>query len=87
MFVLVLAVPALLVVVLGYVIGHGLWSWIGGIIDAGLGTSLVSAAEAAGWVTGLLTLVGAVRLAVVLRRRRASDGGGRRRRPSDGGPA
>jgi hypothetical protein len=74
-FVLLLAVPALLVVVVGYVIGHGLWAWIGGMVDAGLGTSVASAAEAAGWTTGLLALAGTVRLAVVVRRRRASDGG------------
>jgi hypothetical protein len=58
-FVLVLAVPALLVVVLGYVIGHGLWSWIGG----------PSGAEPAGWVTGLVLLAVVVRLAWRLRAR------------------
>ena len=87
MFVLVFAVPALLVVVLGYVVGHALWAWIGGGFDAAFGTSLASAAEAAGWVTGLLALAGIVRLAVVVRRRRASDGGARRRPPWDDGPA
>ena len=87
MFVLLFAAPALLVVVVGYVVGHALWAWIGGMVDAGLGTSVASAAEAAGWVTGLLALVGAVRLAVVVRRRRASGGGARRRPPRDGGPA
>ena len=77
MFVLVLAVPALLVVVLGYVVGHGLWAWIGGAVDAAAGTSLASGAEAAGWGTGLLTLALTVRVAVVsVRRRRASDGEG-----------
>jgi hypothetical protein len=39
-FVLVLAVPALLVVLLGYTVGYGLWSWLVG--SAG--------AEPAGWV-------------------------------------
>ena len=43
---LVFAVPALLVVVLGYVVGYGLWSAVAGPDDA----------EPAGWVTGLLLL-------------------------------
>ena len=86
-FVFLFAVPVLLVVVLGYVFGFGLWSWIGGMIDAGAGTSIAGHAEAAGWVTGLLTLAGTVRLAVVvLSRRRASGDGGRRRPPWVGGP-
>jgi hypothetical protein len=85
-FVLLFAVPALLVVVVGYVVGHGLWAWIGGMVDAGFGTSVASAAEAAGWGTGLLTLAATVRLAVLVRRRRASGGGGRRRPPWAGGP-
>ena len=73
MFLLVLAVPALLLVVLGCVVGHGLGTWIAGIADAALGTSLVSGAEAAGWITGLLALAGVVRCA--LRRRRARTRG------------
>ena len=44
---LVFAVPALLVVVLGYVVGYGLWSAVAGPQDA----------EVAGWLTGLLLLV------------------------------
>ncbi len=68
MFVLVLAVPALLVVVLGYVIGYAVWHWLGGLIDATAGTSLASGAEVAGWVTGVLLLAALVR--VVVRRRR-----------------
>jgi hypothetical protein len=67
-FVLVVAVPALLVVVLGYVVGHGLWTWIAGAVDAVAGTSLVSGAEAAGWITGLLGLALAVRWALAWRR-------------------
>ena len=47
MFLLVFAVPALLVVVLGYVLGHGLWSAVAG----------PHGAEPAGWVTGFLLLV------------------------------
>ena len=86
MFVLVLAVPALLVVLLGYVVGHGLWAWFAGSADSALGTSLAPWAEAAGWVTGLLALAAAVRLAVrSVRRRRASGGGGRTRPPWDAG--
>ena len=70
MFVLVVAVPALLVVVLGYVVGYGLWTWIGGTVDAAFGTSLVSGAEAAGWITGLLGLAGAVRGVLLYHRAR-----------------
>ncbi|MGY1802504.1 hypothetical protein ACI78T_04385 [Blastococcus sp. SYSU D00922] len=54
MSVLVVVVPALLVVVLGYVVGHGLWSAVAG--EAG--------AEPAGWITGLLLLAVVVRIAV-----------------------
>jgi hypothetical protein len=68
-FLLLVAVPALLVVVLGYVVGHGLWTWIAGMADAALGTSLVSGGEVAGWITGLLGLAAAVRCALVCRRR------------------
>jgi membrane associated rhomboid family serine protease len=69
MFVFVFAVPALLVVLLGYVVGYGLWTWLGELVDAAAGTSLAACAEPAGWVTGLLALVLLVR-AVVRRRRR-----------------
>jgi MYXO-CTERM domain-containing protein len=69
MFVFVFAVPALLVVLLGYVVGYGLWTWLGGLVDDTAGTSLASSAEPVGWVTGLLALVLLVR-AVVRRRRR-----------------
>ena len=69
MFVLLVAVPALLVVVLGYVVGYGVWTWLAGTVDAGLGTSLAAGAEAAGWITGLLALAGVVRCALVVRRR------------------
>ena len=65
MFVLLVAVPALLVVVLGYVVGHGLWTAIAG--HAG--------AEPAGWLTGLVLLVLVTWLAAAwwrrARRRRA----------------
>ena len=60
MFVLALAVPGLLVVVVGYVVGHGLWTAIAG--EPG--------AEVAGWITGAVALTGAARVAVVSWRRR-----------------
>jgi len=59
-FVLVLAVPALLVVVAGYAVGHGLWSAIAGS----------GGAEAAGWATGAAALALAVRVIVLVVRRR-----------------
>ncbi len=71
MFVLVFAVPALLVVLLGYAVGHRLWRWIGGMVDGAFGTSIAGGAEFAGWITGALVLAGAVWCLVVLRRRRA----------------
>jgi hypothetical protein len=55
-FVLVFAVPALLVVVVGYVLGHAVWSWLGGLVDRAAGTSVAGAAEVAGWITGALLL-------------------------------
>jgi hypothetical protein len=64
-FVFVFAVPALLVVVVGYVVGYGIWAALVG--DPG--------AEPAGWVTGLVLLAALVRMAVVLRRRRTRRSG------------
>ena len=69
MFVFVFAVPALLVVLLGYAVGYGLWTWLAGLVDTAAGTSLASAAEPAGWITGLLAL-GLLIHALVRRRRR-----------------
>ena len=69
MFVLLFAVPALLVVAVGYVVGHGLWTWLAGLIDPVAGTSLGSVAEPAGWITGVLLLLATVRAAVRHRRR------------------
>jgi hypothetical protein len=66
-FLLVVAVPALMVVVLGYVLGHGLWTCLAGMVDAAAGTSLVSGAEPAGWITGVLCLAGAARWILVRR--------------------
>ena len=60
MFLLVLAVPGLLVVLVGYVLGHAAWGWL---------TPFPSGAEPAGWITGVLLLVATVRLVVVRRRR------------------
>ena len=58
------AVPALLVVVLGYVVGHALWTSIAG--SAG--------AEVAGWITGVAALVGMTWLAITAwKRRRRRD--------------
>jgi MYXO-CTERM domain-containing protein len=59
-FLFVLVVPALLVVLLGYVVGYGLWS----LLPVGAG------AEPAGWVTGLLLLAAVVLTGVRRRRRR-----------------
>ncbi len=70
MFVLMFAVPALLVVVLGYAAGYAMWAWLGSLIDAAAGTSLEPHAEVAGWITGVLLLAGATRVAVVRWRRR-----------------
>ena len=68
MFVFVFAVPALIVVVIGYAVGYGLWTWLGGLVDAAAGTSFARHAEPAGWITGLLGLV--LLVLVLLRRRR-----------------
>jgi hypothetical protein len=57
-FVLVLAVPALLVVVLGYAVGHAVWAAMGG-----------PAPELVGWLTGLVLLGVVVWVAVRVWRR------------------
>ncbi len=75
MFLLVLAVPAFLVVVTGYAIGHATWTWLGRLVDSAAGTSLAAGGEVAGWITGSLALVGAIRLAVIIRRSRERPGG------------
>jgi hypothetical protein len=69
-FVLVFAVPALLVVVLGYTVGHWSWTWLGGVVDAAFGTSLTEDAEVAGWLTGLVLLAVSVRVCLALWRSR-----------------
>ena len=60
MFVLAFVVPALLVVVLGYAVGHALWA---GLVGPG-------GAEVAGWISGLLLLAVATGTAVALWRSR-----------------
>ena len=62
MGVLVFAVPGLLVVVLGYVVGHTVTGWFGAGPPVG---------EAVGWTTGLALLVAVVVLIVRWARRRA----------------
>ncbi|MFW3172546.1 hypothetical protein [Geodermatophilus sp. CPCC 206100] len=62
MGVLVLLVPALLVVVLGYAVGHALWSALGG-----------PGPELVGWLTGLV-LLGVVVWALLRARRRSRRG-------------
>jgi nitrogen fixation/metabolism regulation signal transduction histidine kinase len=71
MFLLMLVVPALMVVVVGYVVGHGLWAWFGGMVDTATGTSLAAGAEAAGWLTGALALAVVLRIGVLLLRWRS----------------
>ena len=58
-----LAVPALLVVLVGYAAGYEIWSAVAGRTGA----------EPAGWVTGVL-LLAAVGVAAVRWRRRRSRG-------------
>ena len=66
--VLVLAVPALLVVVLGYVVGYGVAGWLGAAPRVG---------EAVGWTTGLVLLVAVVTAGIRWRRRRRAARGAR----------
>jgi len=74
-FVLVAVVPALLVVVLGYVVGYRVVEWLVGLTGAGLPAA---APEVGGWITGLLLLAAVVAVLVVrprwLRRMRARGG-------------
>ena len=77
MFVLVLAVPALLVVLVGYVAGYAVTEWACGLLGAGP----TRTPEVAGWTTGLVLLAVVVwLLAVRWRRRSASRRGGDRRK-------
>ena len=70
MFVFAAAVPALLVVVLGYVVGFAVARWFCDVVGADAGR----APEVAGWTTGLLLLALVVRLLVALWRRRSAAG-------------
>ncbi|SEL32166.1 hypothetical protein SAMN04515665_11137 [Blastococcus sp. DSM 46786] len=66
-----LAVPGLLVVVAGYVVGFAVADWVCGLLGARPGGT----PELAGWLTGLLLLAVVLRLLLVLHRRRSKDGG------------
>jgi hypothetical protein len=70
MFVFAAAVPALLVVVAGYVVGYAVAEWVCALV----GAEATRAPEVAGWVTGLVLLVVVVRLLLVLWRRRDAGG-------------
>jgi hypothetical protein len=56
MFVLVAAVPALLVVLVGYVTGYAVAQGVCGLLGAGT----TGTPEVAGWATGLVLLAGVV---------------------------
>ena len=66
MFVFAVAAPALLVVVLGYVLGYAVAEGLAGSADV---------SEPAGWTTGLLMLLVVVRVALRTWRRRGGRGG------------
>jgi biotin transporter BioY len=71
MFVFAAAVPALLVVLVGYVAGFAVADWICGL----LGNESTRAPEVAGWTTGLLLLGVVVRQLLGWWRRRRRGGG------------
>ena len=66
MFVFAAAVPALMVVLLGYVAGYAVAEWVCGL----LGVQASRTPEVAGWTTGLVLLAVLVRLLVNRWRRR-----------------
>jgi hypothetical protein len=75
--VLVFAVPGLLVVVVGYVVGYAVVDWLIGVTGADLPAS---APEVGGWITGVVLMAGVAALLVVRPRwlrRWASRLGGR----------
>jgi hypothetical protein len=69
-FVFAVAVPALLVVVLGYVAGFAVTAWICDV----LGAQVTRAPEVVGWTTGLV-LLGVVTWVLLARWRRRRKGG------------
>ncbi|WP_269159018.1 hypothetical protein [Modestobacter sp. VKM Ac-2984] len=70
MFVFAAAVPALMVVVLGYVVGYALTEWASGLLDSAFGAPLdPGVPEVVGWLTGLVLLGVVVRVLVDRRRR------------------
>ena len=71
MFVLVFAVPALVVVVTGYALGYAVAEWVCGLVAA----DVTRTPEVAGWTTGLLLLAAVVGL-MVNRWRRGKGGRG-----------
>jgi hypothetical protein len=64
------AVPALLVVILGYVVGFAAADWVCGLLGAEPGR----VPEVAGWTTGLALLAVVIRLLIALWRRRGAEG-------------
>ena len=66
MFVLVFAVPALIVVVIGYVVGYALAAWVCGL----LGADATRTPEVVGWTTGQVLLAGVLWLLGTRRGRR-----------------
>ena len=72
MFLLVLAVPALLVVVAGYVVGYALVEWAYRLT----GAKPSGAPELVGWATGLVLLAVVLWLLAARRRRRIGNGEG-----------
>lgn len=67
----VLAVPGLLVVVAGYVVGFAVVDWVYGLLGARPG----GVPEVAGWVTGLLLLAVVLKVVLGRLRRRGGDRG------------
>lgn len=71
MFVFAMATPALMVVVLGYVVGYAVGTWASDLF----GSPSQVVAERVGWTTGLLLLAVVVRVLLVIRRRRKDHQG------------
>jgi hypothetical protein len=67
----VLAVPGLLVVVAGYVVGFAVTDWVYGLLGARPGGT----PEVVGWLTGLLLLAVVLRLLLGHLRRRGRGSG------------